>query len=65
MSVTGEVVSHVMLHGEKVDLGQEMTVAEVQTHLRNQGMGDFVDSRTAVIRDGILLFEQENAEKGA
>ena len=59
-----ETVNKVVLHGEKTDLGADMTTQEVKEHLTDMGWGDFVNSREAVVRGDTLLFQQQNAEKG-
>lgn len=60
-----QTVENILLHGEKVGIGEEVTVNEAVDHLRDMGYADYVDSRTPVVRGNTLAFEQENAEKGA
>lgn len=60
-----QTVSKVMLHGEKTDLGAEMTTDEVKSHLKDMGMGHVFESRQDVVQGDTLMFQQQNAEKGS
>lgn len=59
-----QMVKNILIHGEKVDVGEEITQEQAIEHLKELGMGDFIEGREAVNREGTLMFEQENAEKG-
>jgi len=57
-------VSNILFQGDNIELGEEVTVEEAKGHLESIGLGDYVNSRTAVVRGNTLAFEQVNAEKG-
>jgi len=57
-------VTNILFQGDKIDLGEEVTVDEARGHLESIGFGDYVNSRTPVVRGDTLVFEQINAEKG-
>lgn len=62
--VSEQVVNSVVINGEKIDLGSEMSASEAQNQLEAMGFTDITKGATPVVNGQTLSFQQQNGEKG-
>ena len=62
--VTDQMVDAVVINGENIPLGNEMSVGDATNYLSGAGFGDTVNGSTPVVNGTTLSFEQQNGEKG-